>query len=126
MNYCGEIQNFPPRQLTEDDLILVDNQYAKVAIIDSEPYNSAVYTYTVYCYNPSDRTYYVDLDNLTENGTNQGSWGVINLGPGEQGVRTFNYFHEGNASNLEVSCDVRGYSDSYEVFKEHVQFDFDW
>ena len=122
----GEIQEFPPRRLTEEDIILVDNKYAKVAVIDSAPYNSAVYTYTVYCYNPSDRTYHVTLDNLTENGTNRGSWSVINLGPGEQGLRTFNYFHEGNASSLEVTCDVRGFSDSYEAFKESVQFDFEW
>jgi hypothetical protein len=124
----GGTREFPVRQLTEKDLILVDNAYAKVAVIDSAPVSSLGCTYTVYCYNPSDKTYYVSLENLTENGTDEGGWNLGSLKPGEQLLRTFNYFHEGNASELKVTCDVLAYEENYEnaLFREPVKFTLDW
>lgn len=118
-----------PKQLDEDDMLLLENEYVRVAVVETRSNGENSLTYDVYCQNiSSDEWMRVYVEPADETGGSYTSSNII-LPPGEQWAVMMVEEYEASEKYGSVSFTVYGLEDVYEgaeLFREELEFTPRW
>ncbi|MBR4866803.1 MAG: toll/interleukin-1 receptor domain-containing protein [Clostridia bacterium] len=120
---------FPLRTLNEEDTVLLENEYIRLALIEEYAESEKCYAWRVYCVNLSNQELRVTLTDRVENGEPGYDWYMGILKPGCQFFATERHYHYGESTQYIGTGDlvvIDNNDNDQELSRDPLRLEFHW